>query len=798
MAMESDELQQHKSWNSAQSIAFRVDLIAAAKAQLRFLAAVDRHPCLYEGPAVKRAVHRYENCWLPLLAEHGPYINAGIPLIPPLDCSWIWHCHRLNPVQYIKDCESHYGKLLDAPLITDDADEAANSTKLLWDCLYPQEKYDLNFKEYDNVVLGESKDTTLDSISPQNQEFEVLAAKGGSRKIMYDLEAAVARQRSFYYQVARIHMSDERFLKVALQRYKGFLYLLKLSNLKVFMVPTYDIDLIWHSHQRIPKAYREDMVQLLGRVLNHDDTDSDRSEGKKLDTGFNQTYEYWQRTFGVLYKRAGAMYRGEPPRPLQPFLPKQEFSLEAPTIVDQQDMGLRVRNTIQVFLTVLGARNVRIRYNGTLAVRLLFHKKCSALRSETPWVTATSDPIWKCFWGFESETSTEGVRLELLHQISTCFDLLTRRKLIGFVDISWQKLFDSPTLSLDGWVPLIMKSGTHGFKPVSLRVSISVTPPVTSPYLFRIKNSLHTDNQGQNISNGRPGCWLTRTVFDHANTKAFIISTPRFDEGKSNPCLIQVHQASGGHISDKVLSNKGIVHGKFMGCAKQLFESGETTSHTRRQWSLLENAAHLVVTKNLGNIKLDLQPHVHLTAKLGYPVRLVCGRKLQYEVLGATEDDEAGFITLIRYSPNAPSGKATALFNWISGAMEVSSEENVILVILLSSAIAASVLQMQNPKKMDKKRRKLKRARTVPSSDEWGSVIFDRERTLHSNSMSPYSPWYSMSSLAWISTMYSLGTGCGGGCGGSGCGGCGNGAEVGNSRGQQGGCGGECGGCGTD
>lgn len=42
---------------------------------------------------------RYENLWLPLLANEGSSSqDPFLPLIPPLDCAWIWHVHRLNPV----------------------------------------------------------------------------------------------------------------------------------------------------------------------------------------------------------------------------------------------------------------------------------------------------------------------------------------------------------------------------------------------------------------------------------------------------------------------------------------------------------------------------------------------------------------------------------------------------------------------------------------------------------------------------------------------------------------------------
>lgn len=73
---------------------------------------------------------------------------------------------------------------------------------------------------------------------------------------------------------------------------------------------------MWHSHQLSPVSYCNDLMSLLGKVLEHDDTDSDRSKGKKLDTGFTETTEQFEDTFGLRYWRAGVMYRGKIPTPL--------------------------------------------------------------------------------------------------------------------------------------------------------------------------------------------------------------------------------------------------------------------------------------------------------------------------------------------------------------------------------------------------------------------------------------------------------------------------------------------------
>ena len=45
---------------------------------------------------------RYENYWLPLLVAAADELHIEpSALIPPLDCAWVWHCHRLNPVSEI-------------------------------------------------------------------------------------------------------------------------------------------------------------------------------------------------------------------------------------------------------------------------------------------------------------------------------------------------------------------------------------------------------------------------------------------------------------------------------------------------------------------------------------------------------------------------------------------------------------------------------------------------------------------------------------------------------------------------
>lgn len=153
-------------------------------------------------------------------------------------------------------------------------------------------------------------------------------------------------------------MSDDIFLEEAVARYKGFLHLIKRNkerSIRRFCVPTYDIDLIWHSHQLHPVSYSKDLGALIGRVLEHDDTDSDRTEGKKLDVGFSGTTNQWEETFGSRYWKAGAMHRGNAPSPLTINLSKLDtLSKKIVASNEYQSMiQLPKKNLMQVVSTIL-------------------------------------------------------------------------------------------------------------------------------------------------------------------------------------------------------------------------------------------------------------------------------------------------------------------------------------------------------------------------------------------------------------------------------------------------------------
>ena len=149
-----------------------------------------------------------------------------------------------------------------------------------------------------------------------NEEFEFnadnvpLTPADFTSKLKYDLVAASERQRVFYYNISLPHYADKLFLETAMQRYKKFLAL-KKDNSDSFIVPMYDVDLIWHTHQLKHNAYKQETEEILGKMLNHDDTTNDRSADSKLVESDANTRQLWLKAYNEQFPIAGAMYRGK-------------------------------------------------------------------------------------------------------------------------------------------------------------------------------------------------------------------------------------------------------------------------------------------------------------------------------------------------------------------------------------------------------------------------------------------------------------------------------------------------------
>ena len=231
---------------------------------------------------------RYERFWLPLLQQHSRNTKEDLTLEPPDDVKWAWHVHLLAPNAYSRDLnQSVLGRVPAFTLKPDAHNQRRKKAKNYWEQLFPDEPYEAKFAKSEGFLPP--------------TDFS------------YDIAAASERQKVFFYQVSLPHYRDPQFLKSAILRYQQYL-LLQQQNPDQFLVPCYDMDIVWHTHQIDHHAYVKDTEKLLGRILNHDDSVNNREPGSKLSNSSEVTQKLWRDTFGEEFRQPGCMYRGPPPQ----------------------------------------------------------------------------------------------------------------------------------------------------------------------------------------------------------------------------------------------------------------------------------------------------------------------------------------------------------------------------------------------------------------------------------------------------------------------------------------------------
>lgn len=276
------------SKQAARRLHFGTDLRDQSFHHIAFLKAVDNVADLKKPYILKRAIYRYEKYWLPLAADHLKQCLAA-----PLDIEWVWHCHMLSPRAYERDCAATVGVTVNHTL---------RSVKLFQDKQQEAQRY------WSQKYEGDHEPFFVDLSAP----YDINAVESHKSKISYDIISAAQRQSVFYYQVSLPHYRDKKYLDNSLLRYKQFIYL-KSQLPNDFLVPCYDIDLMWHSHQVNPLIYTQDMVRIIGNLFNHDDSTNDRSEGSKLHIADKKTRQHWKNNYNESFSLFGAMYRGNPP-----------------------------------------------------------------------------------------------------------------------------------------------------------------------------------------------------------------------------------------------------------------------------------------------------------------------------------------------------------------------------------------------------------------------------------------------------------------------------------------------------
>ena len=289
------------------------DLAANARKHKSFLAKLHELG-ITQQRASDQSVHRYLDLWLPLTSAECGNSEQQQRLLPPPDVAWLWHVHRLSPQQYISYCRNHFhGDIVEAspPFVLqwekveekesegeEVFDDAASTTRAIWTRMYPDEPFFLKERISQGGAgkkVGVNADPTADG---------------------FDLIGSAIRQMGFLWQISGERFDDQDFLEDGVENYLRFLRMnLHAAASNIILVPTYQIDLMWHTHMLTNmKLYVEDCVRILGRMLRHDDSLTDRSEGGVLETNYHATAKLWNDFYdGQEYCVDGGMYRGEPP-----------------------------------------------------------------------------------------------------------------------------------------------------------------------------------------------------------------------------------------------------------------------------------------------------------------------------------------------------------------------------------------------------------------------------------------------------------------------------------------------------
>ncbi|KAI3448542.1 hypothetical protein Pfo_005207 [Paulownia fortunei] len=715
------------------TVRFSVDLVAAARRNLGFLRLVSDSHWLHEKPTIFEAIRRYDQLWMPLIAD----LTTGSKppmILPPLDVEWVWYCHTLNPANYRHYCESKFSKLIGKPTIFDEENEeyALNRCREIWESKFPSEPFE------------NEADTTVEYHSSVSSE---------------DLLDQVSKLRNLYRKFSEPYYSEMVYLVAAKQRYKGFIYMVhRFADECSCLVPTSDVLLMWLTHQSYPTVYAVDVKELEGeveKIIGVWETvkEEDLEETKML----------WERTFDQPYEKAGG-------------------AAIARTIIDEPPFYWDVTNTdvntryksmvprflFEVCISVKVISNIKQmkRDLSREFLRLRMVKCHRELKMYKPVSYFTSES-WKKAWHLYCEFGTKGLILELRHRGGRCSKGSSLRESISF---SWNDLLRAPSL-------------TSG-KEIDERVRIiaSITPPVQASYLLKCVPDRVTDDSGAMISDVilkmkqyRPqeGRWLSRTVLDHAGRECFVIRM-RVGGGfwrrggeaptavKWEDRIIQICEGSWSYVIGS--SSIGRSPEKVVGTATPK----EPTEGFQASWSFSIGYELLIQwdsSTSISGLRFDLQNKISSEPM----VKLLQGRQVQYQVKksgletkgkedrnkegkeeGSTEEDE--FVTIIRYSEEHPTGKATALLNWKLLVVELLPEEDAVLVLLLCLSILRSVSEMKREDVGNLLvRRRIKEAKI--GDRDWGSII------LHPSSYSPsisspyLHPWYWNAKLAMASQV---------------------------------------------
>lgn len=289
--------------------------------------------------------------WATLRTDAGGVV--AVAPIPPLDVAFVWALARLDPAAYAADCMATFGTPLPvggavggdaaataAPPASADAvahvwvgnatEPAAVVARLQWvlfataaqatetpppllpgrlggllPSLHHRRLLRRQHLHYlpgylwppvagTTVVTGFQGSSGLGVGLPQAAHVR---KRWTPRARVAALRAAASSQRVFTARLGAPGCDDPSALRLAAGRYVRFLGLAATrAGASTFLVPTADMDLVWHAHLMATAAYCADTTALLGRVYAHI-VDDDASPGGRLADGRAATMALWAAAY---------------------------------------------------------------------------------------------------------------------------------------------------------------------------------------------------------------------------------------------------------------------------------------------------------------------------------------------------------------------------------------------------------------------------------------------------------------------------------------------------------------------
>ncbi|XP_017411870.1 uncharacterized protein LOC108318706 isoform X2 [Vigna angularis] len=653
------------------AIRLGIDLVSAARRNIAFLTTVADSVWLHHTSIMVEAIRRYHDFWMPLIADLTLPDSPPPVILPALDVQWVWFCHTLNPVSYREYCETRFSKLIGRAGIFDEENREYALMRCIeiWSSRYPLESFE-------NEASSDSQDSGGEVV-------------GGSLKegVFKEVEKQRLLLCSMFVEPYR---SEVVYLIAARQRYRAFLFMLQrfAHEFSSRFVPASDILLMWLTHQSYPTVYFDDLKALavendLRKVVTLSETPKEKD--------FEETKKLWDRAFNQPYEKAG----GE-----LPFTLEGVTSIKSPVYWEESstDVNTKYRSMLPRFLLeacVFVRLKQRIK---TLQkdinrdfLRLRITRCHSELKLDKAFSNFTDDS-WKKAWHFYCEFGTKGVMLEFRRHGGKC---LRGSSLLDTVSFGWNDLLRADSLTLE--------------KEISQQ----------------------------------EGRWLSRTVLDHAGRVCFVvrirvaggfwrrgIETPSAVKWEDR--IIEIREGSWSYVAGPI----GRAPEKVVATATPK----EPTEQCKAAWKFStgdELTIQWESSQSVSGLTFCLLNQTSPESS----VQLLRGRQMQYEVKKTKskrkgedmrielegkeieeEEEEDYFVTVVRLTEENQDGKATALLNWRLLVVEVSPEEDAVLMLLLCISILRSVSEM---KKQDVGgllvRRRLKEARF--GSRDWGSVI---------------------------------------------------------------------------